>query len=199
LTCRKCGISKPANTEYFGAQADCRYGLKKICKVCDYTLNQKPWAIAHREIIKERTNSRYYPSRKSYFTSRYEVERERILADQHAFKEEHPEIVSANKMRYQQSERGKARHVASEHNRRARKLSTGGSYTSQEIEAQYKRQKSKCYYCHKKMIKSHIEHVVPVTRGGSNDISNIVLACPTCNRSKGAKLLHEWPEGGRLL
>jgi 5-methylcytosine-specific restriction endonuclease McrA len=40
---------------------------------------------------------------------------------------------------------------------------------------------------------------VPVSRGGSNDISNIVLACPSCNLQKGTRLPHEWPEGGRLL
>lgn len=31
------------------------------------------------------------------------------------------------------------------------------------------------------------DHVVPLTRGGSNDISNIQPLCGTCNRSKFVK------------
>jgi 5-methylcytosine-specific restriction endonuclease McrA len=34
---------------------------------------------------------------------------------------------------------------------------------------------------------------VPLTRGGSHSITNIVPACKTCNSSKRDRLLHEWP------
>lgn len=37
-----------------------------------------------------------------------------------------------------------------------------------------------------------IDHVVPISRGGFHRKSNLVAACGRCNRSKGAKLLHEW-------
>src|SRR5712691_7833935 len=106
IVCKKCGISKPANKENFTAQADCRYGLKETCKVCDYAINQKPWAEAHRDIINERTNSTYYPSRKSYFTSLYQTEHDRILADQRAFQEGHPETVRGWKQKYAHTDRG---------------------------------------------------------------------------------------------
>ncbi len=92
-----------------------------------------------------------------------------------------------------------------QHNRRARIKGNGGSHTVQDIQEQLKRQKHKCYYCSAKFKKKnnnyiyHIDHVIPVIKGGSNDISNIVLACPTCNQTKNDRLLHEWPEGGRLL
>jgi 5-methylcytosine-specific restriction endonuclease McrA len=43
----------------------------------------------------------------------------------------------------------------------------------------------------------HVDHRVPLSRGDSNDISNIVLACPHCNLSKGAKLPEDF--AGRLL
>lgn len=33
----------------------------------------------------------------------------------------------------------------------------------------------------------HIDHVVPVAKGGTNSLDNLVLACPTCNRNKSAK------------
>ncbi len=86
-----------------------------------------------------------------------------------------------------------------QHNRNARIKGNGGSHTSKQIQEQFQRQKGKCYYCKDKMVKYHVEHVVPIARGGSNDISNIVLACPTCNHRKNDRMPHEWPEGGRLL
>ncbi len=43
----------------------------------------------------------------------------------------------------------------------------------------------RCYYCGKAGKKLHKEHRVPLARGGSNDISNIVPSCEPCNRRKG--------------
>jgi len=37
-----------------------------------------------------------------------------------------------------------------------------------------------------------IEHVVPISRGGAHDISNIVPACAPCNSSKRAKEMEGW-------
>ncbi len=40
-----------------------------------------------------------------------------------------------------------------------------------------------------------LDHVVPKSRGGSNDADNLVASCERCNTSKGNKLLHEWRPG----
>ncbi len=86
-------------------------------------------------------------------------------------------------------------------NRRAHKRAANGTHTAQQIQEQYTRQKGKCYYCQHKVKwgKHHVDHVVPLSRGGSNDMSNLVIACAPCNMSKNRKLPSEWPEGGRLL
>lgn len=91
------------------------------------------------------------------------------------------------------------------HKRRALKRGNGGTYTAQDIRNKLIAQKHTCYYCHNTLKKRgkkylyHVEHVVPISKGGSNWPDNIVIACPTCNQKKGDKLLHEWLEGGRLL
>lgn len=41
----------------------------------------------------------------------------------------------------------------------------------------------------------HIDHVVPLARGGTHELSNLVVACPPCNHSKGSKMLDEWLDG----
>lgn len=92
--------------------------------------------------------------------------------------------------------------------RRLKVTEVGGSFTQADIDLQLKSQRGKCWYCGKPFennllragkprVGYDIEHRIPLDRGGTNDPGNIVLACPSCNCSKGTKLPHEW--GNRLL
>lgn len=49
-----------------------------------------------------------------------------------------------------------------------------------------------CAYCDERGGRLECDHVVPVSRGGSNSDDNLVTACFYCNRSKRDKLLGEW-------
>lgn len=49
-----------------------------------------------------------------------------------------------------------------------------------------------CQYCGATDLPMDVDHVVPLTRGGSNKDDNLVTACYSCNRSKGNKLPEEW-------
>ena len=53
-----------------------------------------------------------------------------------------------------------------------------------------KRQKYRCYWCRYKFSVDRltIDHVTPVSKGGSHDDSNIVASCKPCNSSKGDRL-----------
>jgi len=42
-----------------------------------------------------------------------------------------------------------------------------------------------CVYCHQKNIPLQIDHIIPKSRGGSNRIDNLTLACSYCNLKKG--------------
>jgi 5-methylcytosine-specific restriction endonuclease McrA len=37
-----------------------------------------------------------------------------------------------------------------------------------------------------------VEHLTPVSRGGTNDDSNLVIACRTCNQEKAGKTMREY-------
>lgn len=38
----------------------------------------------------------------------------------------------------------------------------------------------------------HVDHIVPLSRGGTNDLENLQMLCSRCNLSKGAKTMEEW-------
>lgn len=94
-----------------------------------------------------------------------------------------------------------------EHNRalsqayRASKLKASGSFGPDEIVQLLEKQRSKCVNCKASIKhKRHIDHIMPLSRGGSNGIKNIQLLCPSCNSSKNAKHPIDWAQqNGRLL
>ena len=50
-----------------------------------------------------------------------------------------------------------------------------------------------CGYCGDKQGPFDVDHVIPLALGGAiDDLDNLLLACATCNRSKGAKMVAEW-------
>lgn len=61
---------------------------------------------------------------------------------------------------------------------------------------------NRCGYClspqHLVMARLEIEHIVPRAKGGSDDESNLWLACPLCNRHKSDKIHAPDPESGAL-
>lgn len=74
--------------------------------------------------------------------------------------------------------------------------------------------KGKCWYCGERFVlgalasdrsipgykptpaekrkKLHIDHQTPLSRGGSDDLENLVPCCATCNSSKGRKTVEEY-------
>jgi 5-methylcytosine-specific restriction endonuclease McrA len=48
-----------------------------------------------------------------------------------------------------------------------------------------------CFVCGSKENQS-IDHIVPISRGGTHSIGNLMTLCRTCNASKHARFLVEW-------
>ena len=84
--------------------------------------------------------------------------------------------------------RNPARHAARSLRRR------GGTVTLSDVKALYD-MGGGCAYCGAPA--EHVDHATPLARGGSGGPENLVLACATCNCSKGTQTVLEftglWP------
>lgn len=78
--------------------------------------------------------------------------------------------------------------------RRARKLANGVHVvTERDIDRLVIRHGGRCAYCPAALASGfHLDHIVPLARGGHHAIGNLAPACPDCNLSKGKLLLTEW-------
>lgn len=63
--------------------------------------------------------------------------------------------------------------------------------------AVFARDNYRCQYCGVQMAKPTIDHVVPRSRNGENEWTNVVTACSSCNNKKGSRTPKE--AGMRLM
>lgn len=73
--------------------------------------------------------------------------------------------------------------------RRARKLGNGGKHTASDVRKLFSIQNGKCAWCAELLpdTGNHVDHWIPLAKGGSNDKSNLRLLHKKCNLSKGTK------------
>ena len=57
----------------------------------------------------------------------------------------------------------------------------------------------RCAYCNKAGIPLQVEHIYPRSRGGSDRVSNLCIACEGCNKRKGSMLVSEFLKGNSQL
>lgn len=57
----------------------------------------------------------------------------------------------------------------------------------------FKRDKFKCQYCGQSApdVVLHADHIAPVSKGGGNEITNLVTSCASCNLGKSNRLLSD--------
>ena len=77
-----------------------------------------------------------------------------------------------------------------EKRRKARKKGAPGSHTIKQWEQVKLEYNYMCPYCQRiePDIKLTQDHIIPLFRGGGDNIENIQPLCASCNASKGAKL-----------
>ena len=198
-TCIVCKQSFPATPQYFTCDRSRPDGLHPYCKTC-----RNARRVARRQASqeltsknRERANAWYYANHERAHEKRkqqYATNREQAIEYSRQWRIANPdryrETMKACKHKHYRNNR--EQYAAYVRNRRARVQGASGSHTAADIKAMLESQDGKCYYCGCALVEYHVDHVIPVSRGGSNDPDNLVIACPTCNCSKNDRLLSEW-------
>ncbi|MDK2800410.1 MAG: hypothetical protein PWP27_1672 [Clostridiales bacterium] len=60
----------------------------------------------------------------------------------------------------------------------------------------YSRDEGKCHFCGKKLLfkQMSVDHYLPKSKGGPNDIFNLVLSCKKCNKIKKSYVPEDYTE-----
>lgn len=80
-------------------------------------------------------------------------------------------------------EKAKARRKAAKHRRRARLAGSGGSHTEAEWQSVLSSWRHRCARCDAGENLTR-DHVIPLSKGGSNDWTNLQPLCHLCNSTK---------------
>lgn len=59
----------------------------------------------------------------------------------------------------------------------------------------FERDNYTCSYCGERGVMLECDHIIPISRGGGNSISNLTTACKPCNLSKRDRTPDEWLGG----
>ena len=200
--CQKCGELKPSTRDYFYTHAGKWVPPCKECRKAYYSANRerrkrqvKEWRAAHPGYQKS-----WVEANKDHFR---EIQTMWVEAnpDYHkdyriAHRKERSEY--SNNWRKANPEKS----MAAVHRRRVRRLGNGGRFTKADLVEIRKAQTDKqgrliCWRCNQPIVGTpHLDHWIPLDKGGTNDAGNLHYMHATCNISKGAKHPYEL---GRLL
>jgi hypothetical protein len=186
--CSVCGKEKPFSEYYKDVRG--KFGLYAKCKTCHVAI-----CMEADKANPERRRAR----------GRAWYDRDRVKARETKYKwrAENPESVAATKQRYFAKPDTKAKRAALDKKRQKEfpekmrtkcKLRTkrikenGGHFGEKEMLLLLETYGAKCLCCGD-VGKIEADHVIPVSKGGSNDMSNRQPLCPKCNLKKASKTI----------
>lgn len=188
--CKACGQSFIKSKRNFYYSRGNRDHLSSVCKRCDnigrlMRDKQKPELKKAREHRYRKTpKAKEIRDRFSKSPKGKECRRRNLISEK----------GKARQARYRNSERGIliGRIISRNHQIRRRKAE--GAYTVDDVQRQRQKQRNLCFWCSEPVdLNFHVDHIIPISRYGTNWPANIVITCHSCNESKCDKLpFQEW-------
>lgn len=165
---------------------------------------RKAYYAAHSDVAKQRAaewarnNPERVRSSRRDFARRFpKLVRERGKR----WRDANPEKVRAFGRRWKKANPHKVKEY--ENKRRARELGAQvGDRRAYAAFVKWARQAVgvPCYWCGTKMRPTdrHLDHIIPLARGGADAVANLCVSCATCNVRKNAKMPEEFAEQSEL-
>ena len=184
--CTKCNTEKELIE--FGNLSTTKDGKQFRCKECRNLSARESIQRGdsnHKEVLKK--SYQKHKEKRIKEKAEYRESNRKLLADKQKeyYRENKERIRDYGKM-YRATEQGKTVKRNSDHKRRT--LTKNGDVTVQQLKELYLTAKN-CYWCNTKLNKNntHLDHLMPLSKGGEHTLSNLVISCRKCNLSKNAK------------
>ena len=192
--CKTCKKPFPRTPEFWHKDKGTYDGLSFRCKVCACAMSNK-WRKDNPEKVVI-----WRQQHPDYQRQWYRANRDSHLERSRQHYRANPAAKLLSGKRWTAANRTVRRLSwrVYQHKRRSWKRQSLEQHTVKDIQTLYTQQNGRCWWCGKPVgAKYHVDHRIPLARGGGNGASNLVISCPQCNWSKKAKMPWEW--NGRLL
>jgi len=140
--------------------------------------------------VDRRAGSKY---REAHGREHYWAHRDELIAYLAAWRKTHPQACAEHFNRWRQSHPDTVREVRLR--RRARLANSEGEFMTAEFEELGREFNNRCVYCggsESEVGPLLPDHVIPLSKGGTNFIQNILPVCRSCNSRKGNKDLEKF-------
>lgn len=189
--CTKCNKISPLSG--FSANHTTTDKLSSQCKKCA-SERSKEWRLKnkdkHRQYSKEW--QKLNPEKRKKQCRKYtQKHREKLCEKRRERYQRNKDKERENSKKWQLANLQKFRHAQNlcKTRRRHQMKKSDDKITFDQWENIKTLAGNRCHYCKKEFKKLTMDHVIPLSRGGEHNPSNIVPACQSCNASKSNKII----------
>ena len=181
-TCTKCLVEQPYDCFHKGHSY--KDGHRSVCKSCTAKKHSETYVKKTPEYFEEKRRLRELEkaeirSAMKALKDAQKAERQKLAEERRKERRKQEKITFRKTPFARRAERNNAKH------------GTTGKLPANIVATLLVKQFCQCAYCNINILSNnHLDHKIPVSRGGTNTEDNVHLTCPGCNIRKG-QMTHE--------